>query len=121
MDRRSFISATAATPLAAFSVGTGTLHADPETEVLRLFHKHRAIIDAARTHVCVMERKDHDLELEQRFYRYSDKIEAQMMAMTCTSAADFAAKMIVDTCRGVVFSDWETGTIWQEARALTNW
>lgn len=37
MDRRNFISTAAATPLVALSVGTGGLHAEPETKILRLY------------------------------------------------------------------------------------
>lgn len=90
-----------------------------QTPILRLFHQHRAILDAAGEHVCTGIGKDEDAELERLFYQHSDKIEEQMMALPCTCAADFAAKVIVDTVRGGIFSDWETGAIWQEARALT--
>lgn len=87
-----------------------------ETPILRLFRKHREILDAAWNHVCT--EADEDEELERLFYRRSDKIVAEMMALTCTCAADFAAKVIVDTRRGELIDKWETGALWQEARAL---
>lgn len=96
----------------------GGASATADTPILRLFRQHRAIIDAATRHAQVSIDVE-DEEMERLFYRHSDRIEAEMMALPCTCAADFAAKVIVDTNRGGVFSDWETGAIWQEARALT--
>lgn len=116
MNRRLFLSmpsvalVTCTTPAAAI---------DGETEILRLFREHEAILDAAGKHDCAATGKDEAAELELLFYQHSDKIEAEMMALPCTCAADFAAKMIVDTVRGGTFSDWEKGAIWQEARTLT--
>ncbi|MBF52524.1 MAG: hypothetical protein CL813_06185 [Confluentimicrobium sp.] len=89
------------------------------TPILRLFHEHRAIREAAAAHVCAVDGKGEDAELERLFYGRSDQIEAQLMALPCTCAADFAAKLIVDTHEGETYSHWETGAIWQEARALT--
>ena len=117
MKRRLFLSmpgvalVTCASPAAAI---------DGETEILRLFREHSAILDAAGKHVCAATVKDEDAELELLFYQHSDKIEAEMMALPCTCAADFAAKVIVDTVCGGIFSNWETGAIWLEARALTS-
>lgn len=87
------------------------------TQILRLFHQHQAILDAAAKHISATASVDE--ELERLFYCRSDKIEEEMMALPCTCAADFAAKVIVDSARGGRVSDWETGAIWKEARALT--
>lgn len=89
-----------------------------ETPVLRLYRQHRAILDAAEEHVCTVTGKDEDAEMDRLFFSRSNEIEDEMMALPCTCAADFAAKAVVGTARGGVYYDWETGAIWQEARAL---
>ena len=115
MDRRSFMAAAPALAL----VGAGTAEAATrETPILRLFREYEAITEAAGVHVCSGTGKDEDEELERLFYRERDQIEGEMMALPCTCAADFAAKVIVDTCKGGLYSNWETGAIWIEARAL---
>lgn len=89
------------------------------TDILRLFHRRQKIIATARNYVCNGSDEDEERELESLFYRRADRLEDQMMALPCTCAADFAAKVIVGTCKGEVFSDWETGSLWIEARRLT--
>lgn len=88
-----------------------------ETPILRLFRQHQKIVDAAEAYVCTTSKEDE--ELDRLFYHRKDRIEAELMELPCTSAADFAAKVIVDTAKGRVFSEWETGDLWIEARALT--
>ena len=46
-------------------------------------------------------------------------IEAQIMRLPTTCTADFAAKVIIDSSDGGCLSEWETGLLWKEARALT--
>lgn len=94
------------------------LKAQIDTPILRLFREHEAIIKAASNHVSTLKGKAEDREFERLFFDRANAIEEEMMAEPCTCAADFAAKMIVDSCRGGSYSDWETGPIWQEARAL---
>lgn len=84
------------------------------TLILRLFHENRALIAAAAVHPSLDDALLFDL-----FYRKADQIEAEMMALPCTCAADFAAKMIVGTAKGEIFPNWATGEIWDEARTLT--
>ncbi len=82
-----------------------------ESPILRLFHEYerlRPVVKAAR-----------DEAEADRLYDRMSAIEAEMMALSSASAADFAAKTICDTDRGGLFSDWETGALWIEARALT--
>lgn len=116
-SRRALVAGAVGTAIAATPIQGKQQSA--ETPILKLFHEYQAIIKAAEAHVSLAAGKDEDEELERLFYRNSDKIKAEMMAMPCTCAADFAAKIIVDTSRGFLFSDWETGKIWAEARELT--
>lgn len=92
--------------------------ATTETPILRLYRQHREINEAAKRHVPVSTGKAVDDELDRLFYRRADQIEGEMMALPCTCAADFAAKVIVGTVRGSFFPCWETDTLWAEARAL---
>lgn len=117
MSRRTLLSAL---PVASATLASPAAAEVRQTEILRLFHHHQDIIDAAGRHVCVVNGEAEDKELERLFYHRADRIAAKLMALPCTCAADFAAKVIVDTCKGGLFSDWETGAIWQEARALTS-
>ncbi|MFC0339788.1 hypothetical protein [Paracoccus niistensis] len=116
MNRRALLKAA---PALAMAGAVPAMASEGDTPILRLFRQHQAINDAAMVHVCVATGKDEDEELDRLFYRERDRIQDEMMALPCTCAADFAAKVIVDTCNGGLFSDWETGAIWQEARALT--
>lgn len=118
MNRRTFLAAAPAAG-AAFAIPALSKAEEGDTPILQLFRKHQAIRDAAEKHVCTATGKNPDAEMEQLFYQHTDKIEAEMMVLPCTCAADFAAKLIVDTCGGGLFSEWETGAIWQEARSLT--
>ena len=118
-SRRTLLTALPVTSVALALPAPIFGEPEADTPILRLFRQHRKIIDAAGAHVCAAEGKAEDEELERLFYRRADRIEAELMALPCTCAADFAAKVIVDTCQGGLFSDWETGAIWQEARALT--
>lgn len=88
------------------------------TPILELFRQHQAIIGAAQTYQTTATGKAEDEELELLFYQHSSKIEEEMMAQPSTCAADFAAKAIVDSCKGGLLSDWETSAFWKEARQL---
>ena len=48
-------------------------------------------------------------------------VEHKMMAQPSQTAADFAVKVIVDTNLGCLYSNWESGALWIEARALSGW
>ena len=90
-----------------------------DTPILRLFREHQAILDASRKHVPTVGGKAIDAELERLFYERSDKLAEELMALPSTCAADFAAKVIVDSSRGEFFDNWDTGALWIEARQLT--
>lgn len=110
MNRRQVIAAGAATlvPVA---------DAAAQTPIMALYQRYCILTVAADRHVCTAA--DPDEELERLFFADRDQIEDQIMALPCVSAADFAAKLIVDSCRGDLCADWADGLIWIEARALT--
>lgn len=56
---------------------------------------------------------------QDALYAQRDLVEDRLMILPSQTAADFAAKIIVDTARASMFSEWQTGAIWIEARALT--
>lgn len=99
----------------------GTRSAHPEdvkdTPILTLYREYRRISEAAARHVCITDNPDE--ELERLFWRERDGIEEVMVSLPSTCAADFAAKMIVETDRAAIVQDWEEGRMWIEARALT--
>lgn len=105
--------------LASLPGATPAPGAAPEasTEILRLFHRNRALIAAAATHECATANVDE--ELEELFYRESDALADRIAALPCVGVADFAAKVIVETCAGSLVPDWDTGRLWVEARRLT--
>jgi hypothetical protein len=117
--RRALFQAIPVAGLAAMSVPAMAAAETDETPVLALFRQHCAVEAAAAAHASVATGRDQDDELDRRFYERSAELREQIMALPCTCAADFAAKLLVDTGNGCGFSDWETGAIWAEARALT--
>ena len=105
---------TAAGAIAAAPASFAATVRTHDTAILALFHRRRALVDAAASYPA-----QSDDELEDLFYREADAIEEEMMALPCTSAADFAAKMIVASCCGSQAPDWLTDPICAEARFLT--
>lgn len=116
MKRRDFISAAVA---AAASPGLAFQASDADTPILKLLHQIEEISEKAHNYRTGLTGQDEDDELDRLFYNRRNRLEAEMMAQPCTCAADFAAKVIVDTVRGDFFSDWKTGALWQETRDLT--
>lgn len=117
MSRRSLLTAL---PLGGAALALPAMAgAGDDTPILRLFRQHQAILDAAGAHISTADGEVEDEELDRLYYRRSDRIENELMALPSTSAADFAAKFIVDTCNGGLCPNWETGAFCEEARALT--
>lgn len=85
-----------------------------ETAILHLFRRHQALIQGGKAAYASGDERLADDLCDQ-----ATEIEAQLMDMPSTCAADFAAKLIVDTCQGSIFDDWSAGVLWQEARQLT--
>ncbi len=92
---------------------------EADTEILRLFRQHCAIMEASEKHVFAPDCLDMDEELERLFYRHTDQLETEILSLPSTCAADFAAKMIVKSACGQFIDDWGQGELWKEARALT--
>ena len=85
--------------------------ASSESPILSLFREHERLR--------IRHNAEEGSEAEDRIFEEMQAVERRMMALPSLAAADFAAKVICDTCRGGLFSDWETGALWIEARSLT--
>ena len=84
-----------------------------ESPIQALFRQYNSMND--RIGVLARSRTDEELE---PYYDELFEVHDRLMAIPAQSAEDFAAKVIVDTCRGSLFSDWEDGEFWKEARQL---
>lgn len=87
--------------------------ANTESPIMTLMRRYMELTQAADVHPSM-----DDDEMELLFYQERDRIEDEMMALPSATAADFAAKAIVATCRGGLCLDWNTDPLWREARAL---
>ncbi|SFQ66589.1 hypothetical protein SAMN05421853_11773 [Roseivivax halotolerans] len=88
------------------------------TRIVSLYHEIKAIDEEARGYETGLSGQADDDMIDYLFYNRRDALADEMMALPCTCAADFAAKAIIDTVDGAVFSDWESGGLWVEAREL---
>ncbi|MCD4514152.1 hypothetical protein LQT97_23240 [Brucella pseudogrignonensis] len=120
-SRRSILTggATVCASAATLALGEAATAAALDTKILALLREYNQLTAAVSTHLCVTD--DEDEELEVLFYRRRDEVEDELLATPCTTAADFAAKMIVATCQGDMCLDWEKDQIWIEARSLSGW
>jgi len=116
MSRRTIL---AALPATGATLALPAAANPGKTEILRLFHRYRAIREAAKTHVCTAIGKGQDDEMESLFWRRTDRLVAEMMALPSTCAADMAAKMIVAHCDGDFTCLSYDDPAWLEARQLT--
>jgi len=105
--------ARANTPAASFPKTKAT--AGEESPVMTLFRQLQEYQDWMNS----LPDEATDADLAPHYERLR-VIEAEMMALPSSSAADFAAKAIVETCEGAALSDWEASEFWKEARVLTN-
>jgi len=113
MNRRAFL---AAAPAAAAASSVLELAEPASSSIMTLFREYQRLSEAAQQHVCIED--DEDAELERLFYRARDQIVGRIRDLPSVCASDFAAKLIVDTCQGMLFSEWDAGDLWREARAL---
>lgn len=88
------------------------------SRIFELFREYQAIRTRANAHVPTVTGAAVDEEMELLFWQKADQITAEIMALPCQTAADFAAKMIMDTDHGETIPDWKEAPIWQEARRL---
>lgn len=107
------------------SAGSGGLASMPReatkpamSDILTLYHRHEALCLEASTYQTGLRGEAEDRELDRLFFNEADECAAKMMSLPSQSPADFAAKLVVDSCQGDHFSDWETGVLWREARNL---
>lgn len=110
LSRRTVVACMAIAPAATVSAAAAP---QDDSEIVALFRQHQAyrewINDPAKSW--------NDEQLDAHCDRLN-LIEDQILALPSKSAADFAAKVVVDSCEGSLFSCWETGEIWKEARQL---
>lgn len=86
--------------------------AQKDTRILRLFREYHDYKSSNPLDPDAPE------EEHESYFAHLEAIEAQVMALPCTCAADFAAKSILDTCQGGLMTDWKRGELWKEAREL---
>lgn len=96
--------------------GENTLGSTPVQDLFRQYQAVTLTLNTSRAPRAPDEGAD---ALERELVAIMDQLRDQIMATPCVGAGDFAAKAIIDTCRGAAFPDWETGPLWQEARKLT--
>jgi hypothetical protein len=106
------------------AVGAGALSAKPDaakadsaitdTPILRLFHKRCDLRDWISPNAAHFSTDHLDLLNDEL-----SVLDASIMRLSSTCAADFAAKVITYTAEGGLTSSWEHGEIWIESRALT--
>lgn len=116
--RRDILGAISVLPaagLATSAMASMPAVAAGATPILELYRQHQALHDDINARYG----DNAPAEVEALFCRRIDAIEGEMMALPCTGAGDFAAKAIIATSCGSLAPDWETGTLWQEARSLT--
>jgi hypothetical protein len=90
-----------------------------DTKILLLFRERCRLRDAIEnSSENDPNASDETLDAEVAVMR---TVEAKIMSLPSTCAADFAAKAIVDTAEAGCLSEWETGALWKEARRLTGW
>lgn len=111
VSRRSALGAIGACSIAG-SICASTWDT-AESPIQALFRQHNAI--EKRIGSLAQTATNEDLE---PYYEELFEVHDQLMAIPAQSAADFAAKVIVDTCRGSTFAEWEDGHLWKEARQL---
>jgi hypothetical protein len=117
LSRRALLSALPASGL-ALAVTPPAEAEEQESEILHMFRRHQSILEKARLHTFQAIYADEDQELEQLFYRHTDRLEADMIALPSRSAADMAAKFLVATNGGECILS-VADPVFAEARRLT--
>lgn len=108
-SRRRLVAGLAAAGVVLPGVGA----AAEESEMLSLYRRYCALDAEAAA-----DRRLSEEEREVRFWAEMDRVEARMMALPSTSAADLAAKMLVAHGHGDHTCLPESDPAWREALAL---
>lgn len=114
MNRRHLLKSAPAVALASC---VPLPAAASESEIIRLYHRFYEISTEAEAYDCESI-EDIDAHLDRLFYNERDRIEDALMALPYRTPGEFAAKVVIATCKGETFPDWQSGAIWAEARAL---
>lgn len=112
LSRRTVVACMAVAPAATVSAA---VEPRDDSEILALFRKHQTYRDWMND--LPLSWSDEDLEPH---YQHLFSIAARMMALPSNSAADFAAKAIVEKRELLAPHEWEADAFWIEARKLTN-
>lgn len=113
LSRRTALACLLAAPTTAQA---GAAPGVETTPVMALFAQYMAF--RAWMNELPVAMSDKDME---PLYGQLCELEAEMMAAPSQSAADFAAKAIVDSAEGDFAHDWENSAFWREARGLTGY
>ncbi|WP_028710949.1 hypothetical protein [Paracoccus pantotrophus] len=88
--------------------------------IMQKFKAYQSLIAKADDYFGAMDFNVSDDEMDRRFHYRAEALKGEILAAPTTSAADFAAKMILATNNGELFPKWDNAAIWIEARALTD-
>ncbi|MDQ7262278.1 hypothetical protein NM680_10780 [Paracoccus sp. PS-1] len=105
----------------ALAAGAVPALAVEESRIIVLFRRHQELVDQAEAYdsgTAISDNEDADEIMDRLFYNEIFQIRDEIMATPCQTPRDFAAKVIVATCRGAVIPDWDAGDLFKEARAL---
>jgi hypothetical protein len=119
LSRRSALAFLAVAPVNAHvnaspSMAASEANSDETTPVMALFARYRAF----RAWINSQPLTVPDAEIAPMYAELSD-LEKEIMAIPSKTAADVAAKAIVDSGEGDFAQDWVHGAFWKEARELT--
>lgn len=106
---------------AALAAGAVPALAVEESRIIVLFRRHQELVDQAEAYdsgTAISDNGDADEIMDRLFYNEIFQIKDEIMATPCQTPREFAAKVIVATCRGEVIPDWDEGELFKEARAL---
>lgn len=113
-SRRNFLTTAPAFSFASLMASGATAADETDSEIMRLYREWHVLdewVEGPATNGVA------DDEIDQACDELR-AIERRMMAIPATTAAEFAAKVVVNTCKGRCLDDWESGALGKEARRL---
>lgn len=118
LSRRSALAFLAVAPVTAHGNASPSMaieaNSDETTPVMALFARYRTF----RSWINNLPLTVTDSEIAPMYAELSE-LEKEIMAIPSQTAADVAAKAIVDSGEGDFAQDWAHGAFWKEARELT--